>query len=214
MTDRPPLDAALWTVAQSDDGPGGLADALVRITTLAHTTVPGVDYASVTVRHRSGRLETVAPSSPLLYVADGLQYELNEGPCYDAVTDEGIVYCADLPHDARWPNFGPRARTLGLYSLLAVRLVHPGDVSMALNLYAGGVGAFADHFGTARTFLSGAAVAADAAQQGRRLYADLDSRTAVEHAKGILMQHHGIDAEEALLLLSELAERPQSGDPV
>jgi len=205
--DRPGLDASIRDVAAPGVGPVALCKSLVTITQVASTTVAGVDFASVTIRHPSGRLETVAPSSPLMYVADGLQYELNEGPSYDAVTDAAIVYCADLDHDSRWPDFGPRAKRLGLSSLLVVRLVHPGDRCLALNLYSDAVGAFNDHHRVARIFLNEAFLKADPEQQGQTLHAALTSRTMVQQATGILMQRHGVDAEQALELLNQLAKQ-------
>lgn len=208
MTDPPGLDAAIHAVASSSKGPADLNDTLIRITDIARG-VPGAAFASVTILHGSGRLETVAPSSPLMYVADGLQYELNEGPCYDAVTDDGIIYCPDLAHDSRWPEFGPRASTLGLGSLLAVRLAHPGATHMALNMYADDVGAFREYEATARLFLS-RGQAADEPDPAIILHAELNKRAMVDHATGILMHQHGIDAEHALRLLNELAQQRES----
>ncbi len=210
MTDRPELDAAIAAVAEATCGPAGLKQTLIEITDIAHGSVRGVDFASVTIRHRSGRLETAAPSSPLLYVADGLQYELNEGPAYDAVTDDVVMYCADLAHDCRWSQFGPRAAMLGLSSLLAVRLVHPGVTLMSLNLYSDAIGAFDDHQRVARIFAkrtAAASVAEIAGNEDRSPHAFLNGQTTIDHATGILMQRHGIGAERALDLLHRLAEQ-------
>ncbi len=209
MTDRPELDAAIAAVAESSGGPADLKKALTQITDIAHGSVRGVDFASVTIRHRAGRLETVAPSSPLLYVADGLQYEINEGPCYDAVTDDLVMYCPDLAHDCRWPQFGPRAAMLGLSSLLCVRLIHPGVALMSLNLYSDTVGAFDDHQRVARLFAkrtAGATVAELRGNEDRSPHAFLNGQTTIDHATGILMQRHGIGAKRALDLLHQLAE--------
>lgn len=219
MTDRPKLDSAIAAVAASTGGAGDLRDTLMQVTDLAHSTVAGVDFASVTIRHTSGRLETVAPSSPLMYIADGLQYEINEGPCYDAVTDDIVMYCADLAHDSRWPNFGPRASTLGLASLLAVRLVHPGVTLLALNLYADTIGAFAQHEKVAELFTHQTDRNHGAAGGELELQMDPSSQITVDQATGILMHRHGLDAKSALQLLRELAEhrsrsqgpRPRSG---
>ena len=207
MSDHPDLDTALELVAKAVEGPGSVGPSLLRITDLAVETVAEVDFASITARHSSGRLETLAPSSPLLYVADGLQYELNEGPCYDAVTDESVVYSADLTHDERWPVFGPRAGMLGLASLLAVRLCHPGSAYLSLNLYSDTVGAFATHREVARLFIAELSEGFDPAEQGQLLREDLASRTMVELATGILMHRHGVDAEEAVMLLSQLSRQ-------
>ncbi len=211
VTDRNSLEAAVQAVASSPGGPSDLSQTLLSITETARQSIGGVDFASITIRHRSGRLETMAPSSPLMYVADGLQYELSEGPCYDAVTDDLVAYCPDLAHDGRWPRFGPRAAILGLGSLLAVRLAHPGATFMALNMYSDRVAAFGDHHKIVEIFLSAGSATAGPGQPGKTLRDELTGRTLVENATGILMHRHGVDAEHALLLLSELADRRRFG---
>lgn len=216
MTDQTDLNDAIDAVAISTGGPADLRKMLIRITDLARATVMGADFASVTIRHRSGRLETVAPSSPLLYVADALQYEFNEGPCYDAVTDDIVMYCPDLAHDSRWPQFGPKANRLGLSSLLAVRLVHPGVTLLALNLYSDAIAAFEDHEKVARRFIRETAAyrPAISVDAEMRLHADLATQVTVDNATGILMQRHGIDAQAALELLRELAADHSRGRPL
>lgn len=155
MSDSLSLDHAIADVAASWSGPKSLVTALDHITGSAVASVPGVTYASVSIRHPTGRLETVAPTDPLMYAVDGLQYDLNEGPCYGAVTDADVLYCSDLTQDHRWPEFGPMAAELGVLSLLAIRLTHPGGWMMALNLYADVERAFDDYRGIAARFTAG-----------------------------------------------------------
>src|SRR3954465_5441869 len=88
--------------------PGNLAASLDRIVRAAQETVPGADEASITVRHADGHLETSAATSDIVLRADELQYELREGPCYDAVTKEDATapgekatQSRDMSHDAR-----------------------------------------------------------------------------------------------------------------
>ncbi|MEV5961506.1 hypothetical protein AB0L70_07055, partial [Kribbella sp. NPDC051952] len=62
--------------------PGDLDHTLSRITQAAVEVLPSVDFASITVLHADGRLETSAPTDKLLWNLDAAQYELREGPCY------------------------------------------------------------------------------------------------------------------------------------
>jgi hypothetical protein len=63
-------------------------EALETLATSAASNIPGVDFVSSSVRNADGSLHTVVPTDPLAERADSLQYELREGPCYAAVTDE------------------------------------------------------------------------------------------------------------------------------
>src|SRR5688572_3252698 len=69
--------------------PVDLDHTLGRITAAAVEALPDVDYASTTVRHADGSLETVAPTDPALCDLDAVQYTLEEGPCFDAATTTG-----------------------------------------------------------------------------------------------------------------------------
>ena len=122
MTITSDLDDAMSAVVVSLREPGDLADTLRRITRAAQDMVPGVDYASISIWRSGGTLETVAATDSLVDVVDALQYQLREGPCYDAVIAERFTGSGDLRSDFRWPTFGPRVAELGLVSQLAIRL--------------------------------------------------------------------------------------------
>ena len=102
-------------------------DSLDALTAAARDTVPGADYASITLVHEDNRVETLAPTDPLIAVVDQLQAELKEGPCYDAATDDAIYVAEDLAHDERWPNYGPKAVAHGIASQMGIDLHHPGS---------------------------------------------------------------------------------------
>ena len=176
---------------------------LSRMSAIALESVPGVDYASVCIRHPNGRLETVTATGPLIYEADGMQYDLNEGPGYDAVTDRDVAYAADLARDTRWPVFGPQAAALGLGSLLAIRLIHPGRLYIALNLYSHATHAFDEHREiVVHTFSSHAKHAFGQPQDVDTLSDAVSARIELDRATGVLMQRHGLDAEHAVALLT------------
>lgn len=205
MAERSSLDALMHAVAESLSEPGDIEEAMGRITHTARATVAGADYASISIRHFNGRLETVAPTNPMVYQLDALQYDLNEGPCYDAVTSEDVIYCRDLGNDARWPRFGPRASAFGLLSQLAVGLAHPGGSFTALNVYSRDLYAFEDHEIVADLFASQAKVVLRYAREVQKLNTALSAGTTIGRATGIVMERHGVDSDQALERLVDLA---------
>ena len=100
-------------------GPGEPLQALV---VAAEDDIPGASAVSITTVHQ-GKFVTEAASSPRALEADQLQYTLRSGPCVDAVVNDQIYNPADLAHDPRWPQFGPRVSAeVGFNSSLSYRL--------------------------------------------------------------------------------------------
>ena len=96
--------------------PGDLDATLASITRAAVEVLPQVQYASITMRHRDGTLDTHAPTDTLLNDLDQQQYQLHEGPCYDATTDTIYAVAGDLGADERYPRYGPLAVRAGIRS--------------------------------------------------------------------------------------------------
>jgi ANTAR domain len=181
--------------------PGDLSQALQRIVVAATSTIPGADYASITVRHGDGRLETSVSTDPLVVEADEMQYELREGPCYDAVTSDTIAYSRDLSNDPQWPQFGPRVAKLGLLSQKGVRMgEYEGDIA-GLNLYARSRKAFEDSNGLPELFASHASVALGYATKLQSLAGALGTRETIGQAVGILMERYDMTSERAFEFL-------------
>ena len=110
--------------------------ALHSLAMSAASNITGVDFASVSVRRQDQTLDTVAATDALAIRLDTLQYELQEGPCYAAVTDERFVVVNDLAApDGPYPRFGPRAVEAGVRAQTAIQLAHNGEQA-GLNLYA------------------------------------------------------------------------------
>jgi hypothetical protein len=176
--------------------------ALESLTLSAADNVPGVDFASVTWRNRHEPLRTLAATDPVAEQADRLQYELCEGPCYAAVTDDRLVLVNDLAAAAAFPRYGPRAVDLGIRAQAAIPLLHDGE-SAGLNLYARTADAFdrstvqvAELFATNARALLGYAV------QVEHLSAALHTRTDIGTAVGILMERYRIDRHQAFAFLT------------
>ena len=200
------LDAQMQAMADALGKPGDLNQALQRIVLAATQTVPGTDYASITARRGDGRLETLTATDPLVEEADELQYELREGPCYDAVTSDPVAYSPDLSTDLTWPRYGPRVAQLGLLSQKAVRMyVHDGTLT-GLNLYSRSRRAFEDSDGLPELFASHASIALGYATELQSLQGAIGTRETIGKAIGIIMERYGLSEERAFEFLIRLSQ--------
>jgi len=116
-------------------------EALRAVGVSAAGNIPGVDFVSITLLGADRMLRTIAASDPLAEQLDALQYELREGPCYAAVTEERFVLVNDVAACSDYPRYAARAADLGVGSQAAIQLIHNGQ-SAGLNLYARRVEAF------------------------------------------------------------------------
>jgi GAF domain-containing protein len=176
--------------------------ALQLLATSAAGNVPGVDFASVTVHYPDGSMSTVASTDPLAELADSFQYELGEGPCYAAVTDERFVLVNDLAAADRFPRYAPSVVALGLGAQAAIQLLHNGERA-GLNLYARTAGAFdRSTVQMAELFATHAAALLGYARQVEHLSEALHTRTDIGMAVGILMERYSIDRDRAFGFLT------------
>jgi GAF domain-containing protein len=192
------LATQLSEAAQSWEAEGSLEDTLNAIALSAVETVPGADYAGVSLIRPPNTITTPAATDDLVREADAVQALLGEGPCVEALWEKRTVRVDDLASDSRWPAFGPRAVALGVGSMLAFRLFSGGDSWGALNLYSRKPQAFdeSSEF-VGQLFASHASIALAGSQEITQLAADLQTRHLVGKATGILMERHKIGSQEA-----------------
>lgn len=174
-------------------------DRLVRV---ALGLVPGVDHASLTVPRRHGA-RTLASTSEVASVCDALQYELDEGPCIEAMMENDWFRSGDIGGDPRWPTWGPRAAAHGVASLVSVRLaVHDHPVG-ALNLYSNARDEFSDGDTLDLVFLYAlhAATALSTVKEITGLRTGMQNRHTIGVAQGILMQRYGLTLDRSFELL-------------
>jgi ANTAR domain-containing protein/GAF domain-containing protein len=195
------FDDAMLAMGEALSHPGDLDKALDRIVQAAAGTVPGADYASITVRRADGRLITTAATAAIVREADELQYELGEGPCYDAVTVDTVTYSPDLSRDPQWPRFGPKVAEMGLLSQMGLRLINRDGEVTGLNLYSHSRKAFEDPEGLPELFASHARVALGYATQLQTLQGAIGSRETIGKAIGILMERYDLTSERAFEFL-------------
>jgi GAF domain-containing protein len=185
--------------------PGDLDSTLAQITTAAVEVLPQVHFSSITVRHSDGTLVTVAPTDDLLRRIDGEQYRLQEGPCYEAASDEQSVISADLADDPRFPHYGPMAVKEGVRAQIGVRLFDSPRSQGALNLYSTDAGAFDDVLSISALFAHQAAQAIAYAQEIGNLAEAVRTRTTIGQAVGIVMERYKLTDERAFAFLQRLS---------
>ena len=203
-------DAALQALSGAAERftPGDLDHTLAQITATAVELVPGVHYASITVRHPDDRLETVAPTDDLLRPLDVAQRELRQGPCYDAATDHPYVVSPDLATDERFPEYSAVAVDHGIRAQAGIRLFATPDPGAqgALNLYSRDVGTFDDMGTVARLFAHQAAVALDYAREVGNLQEGLRTRQDIGRAVGVVMERYRLTEERAFAFLARTSQ--------
>ncbi len=175
---------------------------LTTVVERAVDVVPGCDHASLTLRRRRGRTETVAASSELARAADQLQYDLEEGPCLEAAFTGGPKVSNKLVAASEWPDWGPQVAGLGVHSVVSIQLSTADEVLGALNFYGSEPDAFApDALDLADIYTTHASNALSAARLASGLRTALHSRHMIGVAQGVLMQSFDLTMEQAFELL-------------
>jgi GAF domain-containing protein len=175
--------------------------ALEDLVQSAAGNIPGVDVASISLRSKDGSLATLAATDQLAHQVDQIQYQLREGPCYAAVTDERMVLVNDLESTREFPRYGKQAADMGMGSQLAIQLLHNGEQA-GLNLYAHKRRAF--DRGTleiAELFATQAAAVLKYATQVEQLTQAVHTRTEIGIALGVLMERYRLDHSQAFAFL-------------
>jgi hypothetical protein len=195
--------------------PGDLDHVLRRITSAAVELLPDVDYASITIQRADGSLRTVAPTDDLLCRIDAAQYELREGPCFEAAVSTTHVTSQELDGDERFPEYGKVAAREGLHSQAGIRLYDaPGSSTGALNLYSRTPGAFQDLGVLGALFADRSAAAIAYAQDldDRREASEVRER--IGKAVGATMERYEFTDERAFAFLTRLAQHHDVPLPV
>ncbi|WP_370617840.1 GAF and ANTAR domain-containing protein [Mumia qirimensis] len=184
----------------------GLTSSIEKVTESARVLF-GADYAGVTLIRGGGRLESEGATHDIVERLDAVQYDLREGPCVDAATDEGLVLTGDLGEDPRWPNWGPFAREHGVNSMMAADL-HADDKRIgALNIFGTKIDQFdKNDVALLVTFSAHAAAALASAHTIESLTTALENRTVIGQAEGIIMERFGVDDVTAFAVLKRYSQ--------
>jgi hypothetical protein len=174
---------------------------------------PGVSATITVLLH--GQLLTVTSSHAAAWQADQLQYDLDAGPCVEAVHRGTETVVRNLETDDRWPDWRQEALRLGFRSASATPVsTDDGAASLALNLYSREVDAFDGGLMKRAQILAGettrglriALRIADQRAVNDQLQAALVSRSTIDQALGVIMGQNRCTREEAFAVLRKASQ--------
>jgi GAF domain-containing protein len=172
--------------------------------------VDGCDDAGIlTVTGPRNTVRTLAASSDRVRASDRCQGEVQEGPCFDAARRKHEVYrIADVSTRAeRWPRYAPRARELGIGSVMGFLLFTEEDHLGSLDIYSSRPNAFTKTSEQIGWILaSHAAVAFASARAHAQLEEAVQTRTDIGQALGIVMERYKVSDEEAFAVLRKSSQ--------
>jgi GAF domain-containing protein len=191
-----------------------VAGFLDQLTCWAVEQTPGVEACGLTVEH-AGSGRTVTYTGDLAARGDERQYELDDGPCLEAMRSGRVIAVDDMAEEVRWGDYPRRAVEAGVRSSLSLPLAVGERGRGALNLYSSRPQAFTDtDEGLARVWAgqaSGAlAVAwrmAEREDTVEQLNRGLVTRQVIGQAVGLMMAQRRCTAEEAFDLLKAASQR-------
>lgn len=208
----PELSDAVRTLADlvyAGESFEAVADTLCRA---AVELVDGCDHASLLLR-RQGRAVTVAASDDVAATCDGLEREVGEGPCLDALDEDAPHqhFCGDLREGCGWPRLAQRV--LGetpVRGLAGFRLRDDGTKVGALNVFSDTPDRLTEHSLHQATLLTAFAsvilVAMDRGEEASTLRQGLESNREIGKAVGLLMAMHDLDQDAAFAMLSRVSQ--------
>ena len=201
------LNARLAQAARAMQGEVDTQHTLERAVGIATQIVPGCDFAGVSIVHRNRPIDTPAQTDEIVERVDQLQYEVQQGPCLDAIWDHETVHSPDLSREERWPDWAPKVAEMGISSMLCLQLYTSEDTLGALNLLSRSVDAYGEQDIITASYLAAhVSVAVAGSQHASDLHSAALDRTVIGRAEGILMERFHLNANQAFNLLVHIAQ--------
>jgi GAF domain-containing protein len=186
--------AALTELAGLLTATSSFEDLMQAVADLVGRAVPAATTCGITLAE-NGHVITVASADALARLLDEQQYEVQDGPCLEAIRTARVVLADDLTAETRWDGYPAMAVAQGVRAVLSSPLLVNDALIGALNLYAVTPRAFdADSRAAARqlTALAAATVTAvmrhyDQTTLTDHLRTALSSRSVIDQAIGIII---------------------------
>jgi hypothetical protein len=171
-------------------------------------SVPGAQYAGITLVDSEGKVSTLASTHSYADWLDDIQRDVSEGPCLSAAWNQHVLRIDDLASDQRWPRYRQAAlQRTPVRAVVSFQLFGDDKNIAALNLYAEPARAFDDEaVELGLVFAAHTTVAWNMMRRQEQFTSALASRDLIGQAKGILMERFGINAIAAFELLRRLSQ--------
>ena len=184
-----------------------------QVAELAARTVQVAATCGITLS-LNGRVVTVASADPLGRLLDEQQYDVDEGPCLEAVRTGRAVNAPDVASESRWDGYPPIVLAHGIGSIYSEPLLVHGRALGALNMYAHAPDAFTPEVKSlvrALAQLTAAGMAGalknfDEITLTSRLRRALSTRAVIDQAVGIIIAHQHVSPEEAFGVLRRISQ--------
>jgi GAF domain-containing protein len=192
---------------------------LLQLLTRRCVDLLGAAEAALMLADKDGELQVAVTSSEHARLLELYQLQSAEGPCLDCYRGGRLVSVADLESAAsRWPKFAPTAVAAGYTSVHALPMRVRDEVVGAMNLFGADPedGVAHHHLPVAQALTDVATIALMQGELVRRretlaeqLQTALNTRVAIEQAKGLLAGRLGLAMEESFALLRSFARHHQ-----
>jgi len=169
----------------------------------------GVAEGGVVLADLQGNLRTMASSSERMRLVELIELQRQDGPCLDCYRNGETAVEHDLEAASRWPAFSAAALEAGFRSVYALPLRLRTETIGALNLFGEEPGRLDEddlQLGQALADVATIGIVHARVLHERELLAEqlqvaLDSRVALEQAKGIIAEQAAIGVDDAFHLL-------------
>lgn len=174
----------------------------------AARSVPGAQYAGITVTQKRRRSQTASATHRYPVMLDEIASRHKQGPCLAAAAMRESVRIDDLQADNRWPLYRDEAlRQTPIRSILSYGMFREGATTAALNFYAEPANAFDDgSVDLGLIFATHTALVWNMTRRDQQFRNALLSRDIIGQAKGRLMERFDVDAEKAFLMLKQMSQ--------
>ena len=188
--------------------PSGEVTALQMVLGVVVRTAPAGQHVAVSLLDKHGPPGVLAASSDVARRFDSMQFRLREGPAFEAAMRQGDnVVLTDRDAWARWPEFTPRARALGLTASASVGLSWEDRPIGSISLYSlTAQGIRRDTVSRAMSLADQAAATLAFARKAEQLEIGMLSRQRIGQAIGILMERYGLDEPSAFNVLRRVSQ--------
>ncbi len=175
--------------------------------------------AGILLADDTGQLRVIGASTEQVQLLELFQIQNDEGPCLDCYHSGHVVAHARLDGESPWPQFAAESVGAGFPSVCAIPLRLKTVVLGCLNLFMATPVALSEtEIALAQALGDVASIAIvqdqairDAAIREGHLQHALNSRIAIEQAKGMIAERKRIDMDEAFSRLRAYARNNNQG---